>query len=57
MAAIRVAGMCWSASGGALPADEVTEAALDALSGGLSFELPDRVGDTAAQLFGKPPAR
>jgi hypothetical protein len=49
--------MCWSVSGGALPADEVTEAALDALSGGLSFELPDRVGDRAAQLFGTPPAR
>lgn len=56
MAAIRVAGMCWSARGGAMPADEVTAAALDALAGGLSFELPDQDGDTAAQLFGTRPA-
>lgn len=57
MGAIRVAGMCWSARGGAMSAVEVTEAALDALAGGLSFELTDQVGDTAAQVFGTRPAR
>jgi AcrR family transcriptional regulator len=55
MAAIRVAGMCWSARGGAMSAVEVTEAALDALAGGLPFELTDQVGDSAVQLFGTPP--
>jgi AcrR family transcriptional regulator len=56
LAAIRVAGMCWSARGGELPADEVTGAALDALAGGLSYELPDRAGNAAVQLFGIRPA-
>jgi AcrR family transcriptional regulator len=56
MGAMRIAGMCWSARGGELPADEVTGAALDALAGGLSYELPDRAGNAAVQLFGTRPA-
>ncbi len=54
LAAMRVAGMCWCARGGAVPLAEVTAAAFDALARGLPFEPPGSPGSAsgAAQLFG-----